>query len=346
VHDLHPGSFEVEGLPFDASPAPGGFVERTYRVRPRQRGSERFERVDVRLHSPWRLWRRRVRLGEPFDVRVYPDFRAVMRYSLLATDHRSSVLGIRRQPRRGAGLEFHQLREYRLGDSPRQIDWKATSRVRRVISREYQDERDQQVVFLLDCGQKMHARDGDLAHFDHALNAVLLLAHVVLRQGDAVGLMTFGGERRWMAPRKGVGNLNGLLNGIYDLTTSLAPSDYLEIARELMRHITKRSLIVLVTNLRDEDADELRLATALLRERHLVLIASLRETILDQTLGAEVNGFAAALRVAGAHDYLAQRRAAHERVRGTGALLIDVPPADLPVWLVNRYLEVKASGRL
>ncbi len=348
VHDRHPPDFEAASLPLRVDPDASGWVERAYRVRPRRRGSHRFEHVDTLLDSPWGLWQRRRSASEPLDVRVYPDFRAVARYSLVATDNRRSELGIRRRQRRGEGLDFHQLREYRLGDPPRQIDWKATSRMRRLISREYSDERDQQVVFLLDCGQKMHARDGDagLAHFDHALNAVLLLSHVVLRQGDAVGLMTFGGERRWLAPRKGVGSLTPLLNGIYDLSTSLEASDYPEIARELMRRVTKRSLVILVTNLRDEDSEELRLAAGLLRRRHLVLVASLRESVLDEVLAAGVSELADALRVAAAHEYLEQRRVAHERVRAGGVLLLDARPEELPVRLVNRYLEVKGSGQL
>ena len=79
------------------------------------------------------------------------------------------------------GMEFHQLRDYRQDDAPKQIDWKASARVGRLISRDYQDERDQQIVFLLDCSARMRARDGDLSHFDHTLNALLLLAYVALR---------------------------------------------------------------------------------------------------------------------------------------------------------------------
>jgi uncharacterized protein (DUF58 family) len=346
VFDHHPERCRVSGLPFEARIAAGTWTEVGYRLAPLERGEHRFGPVELLVGSPLGLWWRRVRAGEPALARVYPDFRAVARYSLLAVDHRLSALGIRRRPRRGEGMEFHQLREYRRGDAPRQIDWKATSRQRRLISREYQDERDQQVLFLLDCGHKMHARDGELAHFDHALNAVLLLAHVALRQGDAVGLMTFGGPRRWLAPRKGLGHTNRLLDAVYDLSTGLDASDYLEIAREVMARVTRRSLVAIVTNLRDEDSEELRLATGLLAKRHLVLVASLRESVLDASLARPPRDFTEALRTAGAHDYLEQRRAAHERLTKEGILLLDTPPQELPVRLVNRYLEIKSGGRL
>jgi len=277
---------------------------------------------------------------------VYPNFRHVVRYSLLATENRTSQLGIRRRPRRGEGLEFHQLREYRDGDSMRQIDWKVTARVRKTISREYQDERDQQIVFLLDCGRKMRARDDELSHFDHALNSVLLLAHVALRQGDAVGLLSFSGERRWLAPRKGAHHLNPIMNAVYDLDASTRASDYLGAAQDLLQHVRKRALVVVVTNLRDEDHQELAMATRLLRRSHLVLVASLRERVLADTLAAPVHDLDDALRTASTHRYLESRQRAHDLLRGDGALALDCEPQQLGVALVNGYLDVKSRGLL
>lgn len=130
-----------------------------------------------------------------------PDFARLYGAELMAVDHWLNQIGVRGGQRRGLGLEFHQLREFRDGDTLRQIDWKATARKRTPIAREYQDERDQQILFLLDCGRRMRSQDGDLSHFDHALNASLLLAYVALRQGDAVGAMTFAGDDRRHLPR-------------------------------------------------------------------------------------------------------------------------------------------------
>jgi uncharacterized protein (DUF58 family) len=277
---------------------------------------------------------------------VYPNFRAVSRYSLLAAANRAGELGVRRRPRRGEGLEFHQLREYRQGDSLRQIDWKATARLRRAVSREYEEERDQQIVFLLDCGRKMHARDEALSHFDHALDAVLLLAHVALRQGDAVGLLAFSGSPRWLAPRKGAKQLDRVLNSVYDLTSGTRASDYLEAAQQLSRRLAKRALVVVVSNLRDEDHEELLLAARLLGRRHLVLVASMKERALSKALDSRVKDLDSALTISATHQYLQARRRAHERLRKSGVLALDAEPQQLAVALVNGYLDVKASGIL
>lgn len=346
LFDHVPDTAEVSGLPQPVRLAAGQRVTLHYRLRPLRRGELRFGAVELRLASPLRLWERRLDAGAPSAVRVYPNFSALVRYALLATDHRLSQLGVLQRRRRGEGLEFQQLREYRQGDTPRQIDWKASARVRRLVSREYRDERDQQVLLLLDCGRRMHARDGALSHLDHALNACLLLAHVALRQGDAVGLMSFGGVERYVPPRKSHAALNALLAASYDLDVTLHAPDYYAAAVDLLRRQSKRSLVVIVSNLRDEDDDSLRPALALLRRRHLVVLASLREHILDAALAAPVDGLDAALTHAATAQYLERRRRQFALLEESRVPCLDVEPQQLPIALVNRYTELKRRGAL
>lgn len=346
VYDHHPARARVEGLPMVFDVPPGRGAEQDYRLWPEARGRHHYEQVELRMRSPLGLLERHLRVGAPQEVRVYPNFRAAAGYELLAAENRTGALGIRRRPRRGEGLEFHQLREYRAGDSLRQIDWKATARLRRPISREYQDERDQQVIFLLDCGRRLHAKDGDRSHFDAALDALLLLAHVAIRQGDAVGLLTFSGARRWLAPRKGVGQLNALLNAVYDLESSPRSVDFQAAAREVAVRVRRRALIVLISNVRDEDTEELVPSLRLLSKRHLVLLASLREGVLAETLRGPVHDLEDALRVGAVHLYMEDRARGLQSAARSGALLLDCESDELSTLLVNGYLDMKASGVL
>lgn len=346
VFDHLPEGFAFEHLPLAGRVPARGFLRLTYRVKPEARGDAHFPGLDLRLASPWGWWRREAWLPLPESVRVYPNFAAVAQYALLATDQRQGSLGVMRRQRRGEGLEFHQLREYREGDALRQIDWKASSRQKKLIAREYQEERDQQIVFLLDAGRRMRAEDGAHRHFDEALNATLLLAYVALRQGDAVGLMSFAGPERYRPARKGLSTVNQLLNATYDLQPSLLPADYQAAARTLAGRLKKRALIVLLTSLRDDDAGELVPAVQSLRRRHLVLVADLRESVLDQLRQAPVADFEGAVRYAAGADLRARRTELHERLGQSGVHMLDVSPAELPVRLVNRYLDIKASGLL
>jgi uncharacterized protein (DUF58 family) len=346
VFDHHPTEMEDSGLPQTITIEPGGFTRISYRIRPLKRGAFTFTGIQIRLRSPLRLLLQQRWLPLAHDVRVYPNFAPVAKYTLLATDNRLSQMGIRKHRRRGEGQDFHQLREYRQGDALRQIDWKASARIRKLISREYQDERDQEIIFLLDCGHRMLTKDDDLSHFDHSLNAILLLSYVALRQGDAVGFANFGNEPRWMPPFKGPALIHRLLNTLYDIEPGTGVPDYSEAARRLLLRQKKRALIVLITNLRDEDPGDLLPAIQLMRKRHLVLVASMREQALDETLAQTVGDFEQAIVHAATREYLNRRDEAMDQLKSHKTLYLDVPPHELSVTLVNRYLDIKSSGQL
>jgi uncharacterized protein (DUF58 family) len=346
LHDHPPPSLEAEGLPRRIALERGQWSEVAYQVRPVARGEAQFAPAEVRLHSPLGLWLVRRFSGTPSEVRVYPNFRALAKYTLLATDNRLSQIGVLQVRRRGEGMEFHQLREYRQGDAQRAIDWKATARTRRLIAREYEEEKDQRVMLVIDCGRRMAAKDDDLSHFDHTLNAALLLAHVALRQGDAVGMMTMAGAGRYSEPRKSVAAVNAILNQVYDLEPTFEVPDYHLAARDVMARLRRRALVIVLTNLRDEDDETLLPALRLLRTRHLVVLASLRESIISRALSARVDSFDRAVTHAAAADYLAARERTFRLMAASGAVCLDVEPERLAISLVNRYLELKREGRL
>lgn len=346
VHDHYPSGTEVEGQPRTVTVPAKGWAEIRYKLRPVLRGDMHFGRIETRIRSPLGLWQVNRHTGEAQATRVYPNFAELTHFAILATDNRLSQIGLLQRRRRGEGLEFHQLREYREGDSPRQIDWKASSRMPRLISREYQDERDQQIVLMLDCGRRMAAKDDALSHFDHVVNAALLLAYVSLRQGDAVGMLTMSAAPRWIAPRKSRSTINLILNRVYDLHPSLSPTDYYKAAVDLMLRIRKRALVVILSNLRDEDDDALTPALRLLQSRHLVLFASLRESILSRALTARVDTFERALTHAATAEYLRSRELIFRGLERAGAVCVDVEPERLPIALVNSYIDIKRSGRL
>jgi len=344
--DHYPAVCIVEGLPRTTSIPARGWSEFAYRLRPVARGDLLFGALELRLNSALGLWQTRLRCAARSTLRVYPNFAALTRYALLATDNRLSQMGVLQRRRRGEGLDFDQLREYREGDSQRKIDWKASQRMQNLISREYRDERDQQVVFVIDCGRRMRAKDDDSSHFDHALDATLLLAYVSVRQGDAVGLLTMSGPHLWLPPRKSQLMVNHILNEVYGLQPGLLTTDYNQAAVELSKRLKKRALIVLISNLRDEDDETLLPALRLLQRRHLVLFASLREQALDATVAAPVEDYDQALTHAAAVEYRLRRDAAFRRLKQGNVVCLDVPPQRLALALVNQYLDVKRSGQL
>jgi uncharacterized protein (DUF58 family) len=348
--------FAFEGLPQEHAVPALSRVAIRYTATATQRGVAQFGATQLRWRTRFGCFEVRQTLGEPRRLRVYPNFAALARYAWLSGDRRLAQIGIKTYAQRGLGTDFRQLADYKTGDSLRHIDWKATQRQRRPIVREFQDDRDQCVLFLLDCGRRMRADEGALvqqqsnnSHFDEALNALMLLSYVALKEGDEVGAMTFGcppQERRDFAPRKGSATLNALMNRLHDIQPGATHSDYLLAAQELLRVQKRRALVIVLTNFRDEDAAELRPAIKLLRRKHLVLVASLRERVLGHIASQPLVHARDAVDVAAAHLFEQSRRDAFARVVGNDPLSVDVEPADLAVALVNRYHAVKRAGLL
>ena len=348
VYDHADMTLKLDGLPLTLQISANALTRCNYHVTPQRRGTVLFPGCELRLGSRWGLLQLRIYLPVGDARAVYPDFAQVARYAWLAGDRRLSQIGIKSYQQRGQGTDFKQLSEYRHGDSVRNIDWKASMRYRHPIVREFQDERDQCVMFLIDSGRRMRAVDG-LSHFDQVLNAVMLLSYVALKQGDAVGALSFAtapGPGVHFAPRKGLPTLNALMNALHAIQPTTTHSDYLGAATEFLRRHRKRSLVVFVTNFRDEDGAELRQALQLLRTRHLVMLASLQELVVEQIAQQPLGGSDAVLEIAGAQMYQQARRDAFRRLAARDGLMIDVTPQRLAAELVNHYNAAKRAGLL
>lgn len=311
-----------------------------------ERGEAVFSPVHLRRLSPLGFWTRKSLHLTAETVKVYPNYEPVIRFALLAMQHRESPLGIIRRPRAGSSRDFHQLRDYRDGDPLAQIDWKATSRRQTLISRDYQEQRNQSVVFLVDTGRRMRALDGGVPQFDSILNAVLLVAHVALRQGDQVAVKSFGGTDRWLPPVKGSHAMPVLLNHLYDYQTTTAPSDFSGAVEQLMARQRRRALVILLTNLRGEDGKELVPALQVLKSRHLVLLASMRERSVEDAISSPVDCFSASLKFLAADRYVQERREILATLGALGILTLDSTAQEFAIALANSYFDIKAAGRI
>jgi len=353
LYDHAPASLTTDGLPLQLTLRGGTATDATYLVLPTVRGTVQFAPADVRLRSRLGLWEIFERLGNVEARRVFPDFAQVARYAWLAGDRRLQEIGIKTYQQRGEGTDFKQLKEYHIGDPVRHIDWRATLRQSKPIIREFQDERDQCVMLLVDCGRRMRAHDTDskigTTHFDQVMNAVMLLSYVALQRGDAVGAMTFGtppGEERSVPAKKGKHALHGMMAELFGVQPTLNYSDYVLAAQQLLRKQRRRALVIVITNFRDEDASELGHALRLLRSRHLVLVASLRERIVGELMMQPLVTTESAVEIASAQLYEQARRDAFNRLADRDGLLVDAEPDQLGIALVNRYHAVKRAGKI
>ena len=343
--DHLPDSFEFAALPYSVRLQPNCISHTHYQIKPLRRGAFQIPGCSIRLPSPLRLWSSQRFLAQASALRVYPDFTRIQSGQLQATEHWLKQLGIQQQQRRGSGMEFHQLREFREGDNFKHIDWKATARQRTPIAREYQDERDQQIIFLLDCGRHMRSQDSALNHLDHALNACLLLAHTALRQGDAVGVQTFAGTQRMLKPGKGRAQMSALLNTLYDIHPSQSSADYSAAVEQLLHRQKRRALVIVISNIADEADSDLIVAMQHLKKKHRTLLVSLREEVLDDLRQQPAHTLQQALLYCAGVDYLNMRQRHQQKLSSQGIHVLDVRPSQLNAQLVSHYLAMKKAGQ-
>jgi len=345
VTDEAPGT--AKGLPARGRLAGLRSFEVAYRLEVDRRGRHDFGDVVVRVRSPLGLWLRQQRYRGDDHVRVYPDF-AQLRETGFRGRLSEERVPVRARRRPGGENEFQRLRPYVSGDPFRHIDWRASARSRDLITREFGQESNQNLIFLLDCGRMMSSRSGGLTAFDRALNAAILLGQVAGRHGDRVGLLAFDDQPRvWVPPRAGSRDASRLVRATYDLEPSLREPDYIGAFRHLARTVRRRSLVVLLTQVIDEvNADLATQLVQTLAGRHLPIAVWLRdEDVEAKVRGATEGAIGPYVRAAAAH-LVGWRERALEGLRRRGAFVLDVRQEDLTPGLLHRYLEIKARRLL
>ncbi|WP_165231575.1 DUF58 domain-containing protein [Aquisphaera insulae] len=353
LRDDVPATFSADPFEFLLEIPGRARAEVTYRLIPGRRGTYRFHRVDAAVSSRLGLWQRVTTWPLRTELSVYPDIRQIARYTLLARRDRLSAIGLRSSRQLGTDNEFERLRDYIEGDDPRHLDWRATARRQRLTVRAHQQDQSQRVIFLVDCGRMMAGdTGGGLSPLDHALNAMLLLAHVALLRNDQVGLMAYSDRTlAYVPPTGGSRRLRRLVHAVHNLFPEPVESGHGRALMELETRCRKRSLVILLTNLFDEVsagilAEHLRNLTG----RHLPLGVFLRDhdlfAMADAAAEADPAGGPGLFAGAAAADLLNWRERVLAGLRREGVLTLDAFPGELTGNLVSRYLAIKARHLL
>jgi uncharacterized protein (DUF58 family) len=312
------------------------------------RGRFSLGNVALRVRTPLGLVARRMRWAPDDAILVTPSVANVRRFRLLAIQHRLYEAGVRAVRQRGEGRSFASLREYVVGDDPRHIDWKATARRGKPITREFTIEQSQSVFCLIDSGRSMTQLAGAYTRFEHALSAALVLTDVAASAGDRVGTLVFDDEVRTFVPaQRGQAALRAVRNALIPVRATLTEPDYAAAFRFLAARQRRRALIVFFTDVIDARASRALIAhVGRSAARHLVVVVALRnDAIIDAARPAALEE-RSLYESAAAEELIAARAEAIERMRASGVTVLDVSPSGMTAAVVNRYLEIKARGAL
>jgi uncharacterized protein (DUF58 family) len=319
-----------------------------YGLTPPRRGRFEFGQIAVRFLSRWNLVWCDTRAGEAVAVKVYPNMRRAREAELKALGARSLVASHRKTSWRGEGREFESLRDYVRGDELRHISWSATARRGKLTTRQYQIERDQTILIALDGGRLMTARIEQETKLDSAVHAALALMSAAARAGDNAGLLVFGRKiKSFLPPSRGRDHMDAALEALYSVEPEMIEPSYSHAFEFIAAHSKRRSLVVLLTDLVDEEGSkELLTSLRLLRPRHLPLVV----TIADRDLKAVVSTVPVDARAlftqSVAEEIMHLREAALRLVESQGGLALDVSAAALAPALLEKYLQVKERGLL
>lgn len=342
------GTLEVRQLTLD----PGTRATLHWPLRSRRRGRHVLKAVHLRAESrlgwAWHRWR----LPLEGQVEVIPGLRAAQAHVLRA-GHQHRAAGLRRDRRRGDTGAFESLRGYVRGDDPRRIDWKSSAKRGSLTLRQYEVERAQQIVLVLDCGRTMAERIGQAERLDRALESAVVLSQVARVWQDQIGVLAFADHvQLWRAPDR---------NAWRELPSQLAhvvarpmEPDYPAALTRLQSTLRRRSLIVIFSDVLDP-AVSAPLASHLapLAKRHLPLFVALRnpDLAIAATAPEPVDARPKELKQwaferAAALELEQARAKTLETMRRTGVRVLDVHPDQAIEGVVQSYLEVKARGAL
>lgn len=315
---------------------------------PSRRGYADLGPLTVRTAGPLRLAGRQSAIASLARIKVYPPLPGRALVARRIQRARELLIGMRSSAFRGGGNEFDSLREYHTDDEFRRIDWFATARAGKPITKVYREERDQQVMLLFDAGRSMAGTVAGTSRFEHAIDAGFALAELATYVGDRVGMLAFGARiDRMIGPRGGRDQPRRILDLLFDVEPALEAPDYPRAFATVLERHRRRSLLVVLTELTDERAMEpLFEALLTLRARHLVVVAAVQDPEIADVARSTPGDAEAAYEKAAAAESLAARSRAAARLRGIGVGVEDRRPGELATAVADRYLAIKSGGRL
>ena len=363
LKDDFPDELLFEKVHHDCYVSPMHDMDIAYRLTPLRRGIYQFVDIHVQCWGVLGLVVRQHRFPAATEIKVYPNLQAVRQYELLVKRGMLHQIGLKNSRQFGEGTEMERLREYSPDDDFRRIDWNATARQRKPIVREFETERSQDVVIMLDTGRLMASpilletsalsttrttSQKAMLKLDYAINTTLMTAYVSTLKGDKVGLIAFADTvHQYLAPKPGKKQFLTMLETIYALPVHSVEPDFETAFKYLASKQRKRALIILFTDILDKDSAEgIATYVAQLSRHHLVACVTLTDSGIVELAEQSATDSKSVYQKAIAERLLQEKHATLEILRRHGVITIDVPAHQLTMAVVNKYLELKAKSRI
>ncbi len=345
LRELLPGALQPNEHLYSFWLEPGESASLTVRFVPKARGRFPLPATTLRIRHPLALLAYQETLAEGKDeIVVYPGRPAAETSVLIARARVLDEAGARVVRRRGHDSDFESLRDYVVGDDLRFIDWKATARRAQPQVRQFQMERNAEVILALDCGRLMGNLVRGVSKLDLAITPVLDLAAVAIQRGERVGLIAFDSRvLAYVPPRGGIRQIGLITQTLAGLDTGFEQTSFTRAVGHLQVHHKKRSLVVVFTDFTDEiSSRDLQLVLTALSRRHVLLFVAVGDPHLDDILEETPATASAAFQKGVAAELTLERRRVIHSMNRAGVLALDADPFRMTARLINRYLEARS----
>ncbi len=314
-----------------------------YSLQPVSRGEYVFGDINVYVHGPLKLIRRRYIFPGQQVVKVYPSYVQMRRFQLLAVSNRLQDAGVKRIRKLGHSMEFEQIKEYVRGDDFRTINWKATARKDGLMVNNFTDERSQQIYCIINKSRVMKMPFGGMTLLDHAINASLVLSNVALVKQDKAGLITFSENLdAFIQADKKTTQMNLILETLYKQQTRFLEPDFEKLFSVIRSRVSNRSLLVLFTNFESVESLQREMpALKRIARYHLLLVVFFENSELKNLTEKKAYRLEDIYIKTIAEKFSYEKRLMVKELHKNGILSILTAPEMLTVNTVNKYLELK-----
>jgi uncharacterized protein (DUF58 family) len=346
--DEIPYQLQLRDVSFDFSIAPNDQHNFSYDITPSSRGEYQFHDIHVFLSSKLGLVELNKTIEIPEMVKVYPSFKQMEMFDLMVFSADRNHPGIRKVRKLGHGYEFSDIRQYVLGDDPRAINWKATSRNAQLMVNNYQDEKSEQIYAVINKSRVMRMPFNELSLMDYAINATLSMLNIALKNQDHTGLMTFAKEVDHFIPARNKNNqLQQIMNSLYNIESSNEEGNYQGLHEFLRTRVKGRSLLLMFTNFMSLNSVHRTLPELKRINRgHLLVVIFFENTELNHFMQQPVKTMTDVTTQTMGEKLHYELIEATVALRKAGIQTIRTTPENLTLDTINKYLELKARGMI
>ena len=348
VIEDHPEVFKGADFPMRARVRSAHTITLRYDLLTYERGHYVLGPLWLRSFGPLGLAFKQAVLDVRTELKVYPHVAELSRGDPAIARAMGLETGEHRSRRHYEGSEFTSLREYSPGDDFRLISWKHTAHRGKLILREFEPERRQNVVLMLDLGRMMTNRIGEYTRLDYAVNTCVRLAHVCLEKGDRVGVLGFGQDvRAWLPPKSGHSHLPRVISELADLRAEPFESDYVRAFASFSQKNKRRTLVVLFTEILDPESSQVLLGRIRsIVPQHVPICVTIQDSDLLAAAEAAPESIRDVYRRVIAAELLEEKRKTLGILARSGSQVVHVPAHQMGPATLQRYLEIKKRGTL